>query len=85
VLPGEHYLHGPLLRYGSHFTTIADFIATLDTEIINLFLEVLLVCDELNLIGKELFAIDGVKLPSNASKEWSGTKEDFTRKRRRRT
>ena len=85
MLPGEHYLHGPLLRYVPHFTTIADFIATLDTEIINLFLEVLLVCDELNLIGKELFAIDGVKLPSNASKEWSGTKEDFTRKRRRRT
>ena len=64
-----------------HFTTIADFISTLDAEIINLFLEVLLVCDEMNLIGKELFAIDGVKLPSNASKEWSGTKEDLTKKK----
>jgi hypothetical protein len=64
-----------------HFTTIADFIATLDQEIINLFLEVLLVCDELNLIGKEMFAIDGCKLPSNASKEWSGTKEDLARKK----
>jgi transposase len=64
-----------------HFTTIADFIATLDSEIINLFLEVLLVCDELNLIGKEMFAIDGCKLPSNASKEWSGTKEGLTRKK----
>jgi len=64
-----------------HFTTIADFIATLDQEIINLFLEVLLVCDELNLIGKEMFAIDGCKLPSNAAKEWSGTKEDLTRKK----
>jgi transposase len=64
-----------------HFTTIADFIATLDAEIINLFLEVLLVCDHMNLIGKEMFAIDGVKLPSNASKEWSGTKEDLTKKK----
>jgi transposase len=64
-----------------HFTTIADFISTLGQEIITLFLEVLLVCDELNLIGKELFAIDGVKLPSNASKEWSGTKEDLTKKK----
>jgi transposase len=64
-----------------HFTTIADFISTLDTEIINLFLEVLLVCDEMNLIGKEMFAIDGVKLPSNASKEWSGTKEELQKKK----
>ena len=64
-----------------HFTTIADFVSTLGQEIITLFLEVLLVCDELNLIGKELFAIDGVKLPSNASKEWSGTKEDLAKKK----
>ena len=64
-----------------HFTTIADFIATLDQEIINLFLEVLLVCGEMNLIGKEMFAIDGCKLPSNASKEWSGTKEELTKKK----
>ena len=26
-------------------------------------------CDRIGLIGKELFAIDGVKLPGNASKE----------------
>ena len=64
-----------------HFTTIADLISTLDKEIITLFLEVLLVCDSLNLSGKELIAIDGVKLSSNASKEWSGTKEDLTKKK----
>ena len=45
-----------------------------------LFLEVLLVCDEQGLIGKEMFAVDGCKLPSNASKEWSGTRADFARK-----
>jgi hypothetical protein len=34
------------------FTTAADFISTLDPEIVKLFLEVLLVCDATNLIGK---------------------------------
>ncbi|TKB23292.1 IS1182 family transposase [Desulfopila sp. IMCC35006] len=63
-----------------HFTTIADFISSMDKEIAHLFLEVLLVCDQQKLIGKEMFAIDGCKLPSNAAKEWSGTKADFQRK-----
>lgn len=63
-----------------HFTTIADFIAAMDKEIIQLFRDVLLVCDDLGLIGKEMFAIDGCKLPSNASKEWSGTRADFEKK-----
>jgi hypothetical protein len=43
--------------------------------------DALLYCDELGLIGREMFAIDGCKLSSNASKEWSGTREDFTRKK----
>jgi transposase len=63
-----------------HFTTIADFIAAMGKEIIHLFRDVLLVCDDLGLIGKEMFAIDGCKLPSNASKEWSGTRADFEKK-----
>jgi len=63
-----------------HFTTIADFISSTDKEVVHLFLEVLLVCDQQNLIGKEMFAIDGCKLPSNASKEWSGTRDDLKRK-----
>ncbi len=64
-----------------HFTTIAEFISTSDQEIIELFLEVLLICDEMGLIGKEMFAVDGCKLPSNASKEWSGTKGEWEKKR----
>lgn len=64
-----------------HFTTIADFISTLTKEVVRLFLEVLLICDQMNLIGKDMFAIDGVKLPSNASKEWSGTKEELSHKK----
>ena len=64
-----------------HFTTIAKFISSLDQEILRLFLEVLMVCDSLGLIGKEMFAIDGCKMPSNASKEWSGTKEELQHKK----
>jgi transposase len=63
-----------------HFTTIAGFIARLDAEIVSVFRDVLLVCDEAGLIGRELFAIDGVKLPSNASKQWSGTRAEFNKK-----
>jgi transposase len=63
-----------------HFTTIAHFIATLDREIAKIFRDVLLVCDEAGLIGKEMFAVDGVKLPSNASKEWSGSQAEYSKK-----
>ena len=63
-----------------HFSTIAGFVAKLDREIVGVYREVLLVCDEMGLIGREMFAVDGVKMPSNASKEWSGTREDFQRK-----
>lgn len=64
-----------------HFTTIADFVSSCHEEIGNLFRQVVLVCDELGLIGHEMFAIDGCKLPSNASKEWSGTRGDLEKKR----
>lgn len=40
-----------------HFTTFADFVSTLGTEIGPLFKEVLLVCDRQELIGREMFAI----------------------------
>jgi transposase len=64
-----------------HFTTIADFIATMDEQIVPLFRNVLMICDELKLIGGEMFAIDGCKLPGNASKSWSGTKWELKRKK----
>jgi hypothetical protein len=37
-------------------------------------------CQELNLITGEMFAIDGCKIPSNASKAWSGKLKDLRRK-----
>ncbi len=63
-----------------HFTTLAHFVATLGKEVEAVFRDVLMVCNAQGLIGKTLFAIDGCKLPSNASKEWSGTRADFERK-----
>lgn len=66
-----------------HFTTIAEFISTMSDGIEPLFLDVLMYCDKLGLIGKEMFAIDGCKISSNASKEWSGTKEDFEKKKKK--
>ncbi|AHC15403.1 transposase [Salinispira pacifica] len=63
-----------------HFTTIADFISSMDKECIDLFTKVLAICYSENLIGKEMFAIDGCKISSNCSKEWSGTKADLVRK-----
>lgn len=63
-----------------HFTTIADFISSMKYQIVPLFRNVLLYCQELNLIDKTMFAIDGCKLSSNASKEWSGTRKDYEKK-----
>lgn len=63
-----------------HFTTIAGFITNMSDVIQPLFLEVLMVCGNAGLIGEEMFAIDGCKLPSNASKDWSGTHADLTKK-----
>ena len=57
---------------------IAKFVASLSDQIKPLFSQVLMSCDAQGLIGREMFAIDGVKLPSNASKERSGTHEELS-------
>jgi len=64
-----------------HFTTIAGFISSMEGEITPLFLNVLGICAEERLIGERMFAIDGCKISSNCSKEWSGTRADFERKK----
>jgi transposase len=60
-----------------HFTTLAAFVSRLDEEVAQLFAQVLYLCNRQGLIGREMFAIDGVKLPSNAAKAKSGTRADF--------
>jgi len=61
--------------------TIAAFISTNSEAVQGLFAQIVLQCAKLKLITGEMFAIDGCKLPSNASKEWSGTIEDLKKKR----
>jgi transposase len=64
-----------------HFTVIAEFISSMEMEVSDIFVNVLMVCEDMGLIGGELFAIDGCKLPSNASKESSGTFKDLRKKK----
>jgi transposase len=66
-----------------HFTVIADFITSMREEIADIFLRILMVCQDMELIGGKLFAIDGCKLPSNASKESSGTFADLKRRKQK--
>ena len=62
-------------------STIASFVSSMKEEIMPLFRDILLVCHEMDLLGGTFFALDGSKLPSNASKEWSGKHTDLERKR----
>jgi transposase len=62
-------------------STIAAFVSAMRGEIVPLFRDVLLVCEESGLLGGTFFALDGCKLPSNASKEWSGKISDLVRKK----
>jgi len=65
------------------YTHIAKFVRDLGDEIHDLFTQVLLTCDRMGLIGREMFAIDGVKLPANASKERSGTHAELVHRANR--
>ena len=67
-------------QYPDH-STIAAFVSSMKDEILPLYRDVLLVCEEENLLGGTFFALDGCKLPSNASKEGSGTISDLEKKR----
>ena len=62
-------------------STIAAFISSMDEEVLNIFTSILLRCAQLDLIGGEVFAIDGCKISSNASKEFSGTFKELERKK----
>ncbi len=64
-------------------STIAAFVSSMQDEILPLFRDILLVCDEEGLLGGTMFALDGCKLPSNASKEWSGTIKDLNKKKQK--
>ncbi len=46
-----------------------------------LFRDILLICEEMELLDGTKFSLDGLKLSSNASKERSGTKSDLKKKK----
>jgi transposase len=62
-------------------STLASFVASMKDEISPLFTDILLVCEEEKLLGGTFFALDGCKLSSNASKQWSGKISDIKKKR----
>ena len=62
-------------------STIAAFVSSMKGGILPLFRDVLLVCEEEGLLGGTFFALDGCKLPSNASRNGSGTIGDLNRKK----
>lgn len=66
--------------YQPDHSTIAHFVSSMKDEIETIFCNILLVCEELNLLGGTHFSLDGLKLPSNASKQWSGTFKELKRK-----
>ena len=79
----RHHVIFMALACGSvpHFTTIATFISGYPQKISDLFEQILSICDERGLLGYELFATDGCKLPSNAAKTWSGTHDELQHKK----
>ena len=79
---GENILFMALsCGYRPDHSTIAYFVSSMQKEIESIFSNILLVCAELELLGGTHFSLDGVKLPSNASKEWSGTFKELEKKR----
>jgi transposase len=53
-------------------STIAAFVSSMKDQILPLFCDILLICEQEDLLGGTFFALDGIKLRSNASMEWSG-------------
>lgn len=63
-------------------STLAAFISSMGEErIVHLFTQVLLICEQEGLLGGTHFSLDGLKLSSNASKEWSGTQAELLKKK----
>ena len=61
-------------------STIASFVSSIDKEVKDLFKEVLMTCELNGLLGGTHFSLDGMKVSSNASKEWSGKFSDLKKK-----
>jgi transposase len=67
--------------YAPDHSTLAQFISSMQVEVQSLFSNILLVCEELGLLGGTHFSLDGVKLSAHVSKAWSGTFAELKHKR----
>ncbi|MDR0494427.1 MAG: transposase, partial [Treponema sp.] len=76
---GANNITAKALTWGMepHWTTIADFISSNGEKFKEVFVKVLAYCSELGLVGGQTFATDGLRLPSNASLDFTGTAEDL--------
>jgi hypothetical protein len=61
-------------------STIAACVSSMPAEMLSLCCDGLLVGEEQQVLGGPVFALDGLKLPSKASKAWSGTLEELHHK-----
>jgi transposase len=64
-------------------STIASFVSSMKDQIKPLFTDILLVCEQEGLLGGTFFAVDGCKMASNASKEWSGKISDLQKRKQK--
>jgi transposase len=64
-------------------STIAPFVSSMKDQIMQIFRDILLVCDQEGLLGGSFFALDGCKMASNASKRWSGKIKDLKKKKQK--
>ena len=58
-----------------HFTTIADFISSMEKQIASIFRNILTIC-----YTEGLITVDGCKISSNCAKDWSGAKKELLKK-----
>jgi transposase len=64
-------------------STIAHFVSSMQDLILTVFRDILLVCEKEELLGGTSFSLDGLKLPSNASKQMSGTFPELAHKKKK--
>jgi len=64
-------------------STIAHFVSSMQDLILSVFRDILLVCEKEGLLGGTSFSLDGLKLPSAASKHMSGTFAELDHKKKK--
>jgi len=64
-------------------STIAHFVSSMQDLILSVFRDILLVCEKEGLLGGTSFSLDGLKLPSDASNQMSGTFSELEHKKKK--